>query len=132
VRDGWVRIRTDGESTPHLDSLLEESSRLDRDQAVKLLQANRVSAVAVRSVVEFSEDPELAASGLLHRDPRPGREHWVTPGRHARFSRTERDDTLVAPALGQHTRSILREADIPSERIDELVSSGVVAEERRR
>ena len=70
---------------------------------------------------------QLTAADALHSDTRPGREGWYTVGRHARFSRTERSGTLVAPALGQHTREVLAEAGFTEDKIEALLTSGAAA-----
>ena len=49
----------------------------------------------------------------------------MTAGRHARFSRTERGGTLVAPALGEHTDEVLAESGYEKERIEALLDAGV-------
>jgi crotonobetainyl-CoA:carnitine CoA-transferase CaiB-like acyl-CoA transferase len=62
---------------------------------------------------------------VLHRDPRPKRESWFTAGRHAAFSRTPREGTLVSPSLGEHTREVLLEAGFDAARVEALISNGV-------
>ena len=66
----------------------------------------------------------LVAADALHHDTRPGRESWWTVGRHARFSRTERTGTLVAPSLGEHTREVLADAGFTDDEIEGLLASG--------
>jgi crotonobetainyl-CoA:carnitine CoA-transferase CaiB-like acyl-CoA transferase len=122
--DGWVRAVA-GAASPLLDDI--RSCR--REDAVARLGTAGIPAASARRTAELAEDPELRAFEVLHADPRPGRESWVTAGRHARFSRTERSGTLVSPALGEHTDEVLAEAGMTSGEIDELVEAGAA---RRR
>jgi crotonobetainyl-CoA:carnitine CoA-transferase CaiB-like acyl-CoA transferase len=82
----------------------DDCYKRDGDGWVRVQGQSRAPA---RRTLELAEDEELFEYGVLHRDPRPGRETWVTAGRYAHFSRTERKDTLVAPALGEHTEELL-------------------------
>jgi crotonobetainyl-CoA:carnitine CoA-transferase CaiB-like acyl-CoA transferase len=97
VADGWIRVR---------GLAVDPSWRTrTREDVVAELTAARVPAAPAmrpRELVDL-----LVAADALHHDTRPGREHWMTVGRHARFSRTERAGTLVAPSLGQHTDEVL-------------------------
>jgi crotonobetainyl-CoA:carnitine CoA-transferase CaiB-like acyl-CoA transferase len=117
VADGWVRVR----------GAVADPSWANRTRAdvVASLTASGVPAAAAQTMRELVAVPAVAAADAFHHDPRPGREQWLTPGRHARFSRTERAGTLVAPALGEHTREVLSEAGIHDEEIERLVHSGV-------
>jgi crotonobetainyl-CoA:carnitine CoA-transferase CaiB-like acyl-CoA transferase len=67
-----------------------------------------------REMVVELEQPELGAVRLL--------------GMPVKFSRTPGDATRPAPALGEHTREVLKAAGYDTAEIDELVSSGAAAE----
>ena len=114
VSDGWVRVR--GRAA---DASWPARTRAE---VVAALTAEGVDAAPACSPKELVD--LLAATDALQRDTRPGREGWWTVGRHARFSRTERTGTLVAPALGEHTRAVLAEAGLTDDEIDALVASG--------
>jgi crotonobetainyl-CoA:carnitine CoA-transferase CaiB-like acyl-CoA transferase len=114
VADGWVRVRGRGFDPSW--------STMDRDAVVASLTTEGVPAAGALSARELAD--ELVAADGLHHDTRPGRETWFTPGRHARFSRTERTGTLVAPSLGQHTREVLAEAGFTDDEVESLLSSG--------
>ena len=118
VSDGWVRVVGGG---------ADDIAGLARNEAVDRLTSAGTPAAPARTVVELCRDTDLLDFEVLHPDPRPGRERWWTPGRHARFSRTERTGTLVAPQLGAHTREVLAEAGLPSADVDALVDAGIVA-----
>jgi crotonobetainyl-CoA:carnitine CoA-transferase CaiB-like acyl-CoA transferase len=114
VAEGWVRVRGRGFDPSW--------STMDRDAVVASLTTEGVPAAGALSARELAD--ELVAADGLHHDTRPGRETWFTPGRHARFSRTERTGTLVAPSLGQHTREVLAEAGFTDDEVESLLSSG--------
>ena len=115
--DGWVRVR--GRVA---DARWATRSR--RELVAELTEAgiDAAPACAPKELVEV-----LVAEDALQRDTRPGREGWWTVGRHARFSRTERNDTLVAPSLGEHTREVLSEAGFTDGDIEALLTSGAAA-----
>lgn len=121
--DGWIRV--DGDRDPA--ALAVHIGALPAAEAVDRLAQEGVAAVAVPSVRDLARHPELAPLGLLHPDPRPGRESWWTPGRQVLFSRTPRTGTLVAPGLGEHTREVLLAAGLTPDQIDALVAAGAAA-----
>jgi crotonobetainyl-CoA:carnitine CoA-transferase CaiB-like acyl-CoA transferase len=114
VADGWVRVRG--------RTFDPAWSSMDRASVVAALTAEGVPAAPALSARELAD--ELVAADGLHHDTRPGRESWWTPGRHARFSRTERTGTLVAPSLGEHTREVLAEAGFTDAEVEALLASG--------
>ncbi|HVF33128.1 MAG TPA: CoA transferase [Acidimicrobiales bacterium] len=115
VADGWVRVQ--GAPAD------EAWATMTRDEVVAACTAAGVPAAAALRPTELAD--AVAAEEVLHRDPRPRRETWWTAGRHARFDRTERTGTLVAPSLGEHTRDVLAEAGFEAERIDALLRDGI-------
>lgn len=117
VADGWVRVR----GVPADPAW----TAMTRQEVVRALAEVGVPAAPAQPVKELRGDAGTVGGDVLHRDPRPKRESWWTAGRHARFSRTEREGTLVAPALGQHTREVLLEAGLGEARVEALVADGV-------
>ncbi len=98
VADGWIRV---------CGATAEASwSQRTRADVIAELTARGIPAVAALTAREIVEHPIEAAAGAFHRDPRPGRERFWTVQRQARFSRTERNDTLVAPRLDEHAAEI--------------------------
>jgi alpha-methylacyl-CoA racemase len=69
--------------------------------------------VRSREMVVELEQPELGPARLL--------------GLPVKLSRTPGDATRPAPALGEHTEEVLRDAGFPSEEIATLIDSGAVA-----
>lgn len=103
VVDGWIRVC----------GAVAEHSWAERTRAdvVAELTDQGVPAVAALSAREIVVDPIEAGADAFRRDPRPGRERFVTVHRQARFSRTERTETLVAPRLDEHGVEIRAEVD---------------------
>ena len=116
VADGWVRVQ--GKDPD------DRWAELARAEVVAECTAAGIPAAPAQRVQELRAELD-PADEVLHRDPRPKRESWWTAGRHARFSRTERTGTLVAPALGEHTREVLLEAGFAPERVEQLLRDGV-------
>lgn len=123
VADGWLRVAA-SEDDVEAKAYVEQIRALTRAEASKLLHAAGIPAKPAVRAADLADDRAAIDAEVLHRDPRPGRESWWTAGRHARFSRTERSGTLLAPALGQHTREVLREVGYADEKIDALITAG--------
>lgn len=103
VADGWIRVRgADAEPS------WAERTRAD---VVAELTDNGTPAVAALTAREIVVDPVEAGADAFRRDPRPGRERFWTVHRQARFSRTERSETLVAPRLDEHATEIRSEVE---------------------
>jgi crotonobetainyl-CoA:carnitine CoA-transferase CaiB-like acyl-CoA transferase len=117
VADGWVRVQ--GRAA---DPSWAGRTREDVVTELTAAGVDAAPACTARELVDV-----LVAAGALHHDTRPGREDWWTVGRHARFSRTERNGTLVAPSLGEHTREVLGEAGFSDDEVEALLASGAAA-----
>jgi len=120
--DGWVRVQADADAGPAVVEVLAMLGELAGAEAVERLTTLGVPAVVARKGPDLALDQELVDLGVLVPDARPERAHWLTTGRHAWFSRTERKDTLTAPSLGEHTREVLLEAGFDAARVEALVA----------
>jgi crotonobetainyl-CoA:carnitine CoA-transferase CaiB-like acyl-CoA transferase len=87
------------------DCCIEPVLDLDESLASELTRA--------RGMVVELDQPEIGPVRLL--------------GMPVKFSRTPGDATRPAPALGEHTEDILREAGIDGEELDALFSCGAAA-----
>ena len=77
---------------------------------------------------EMSDDPQIGAEGIMVE-----LEHEITGpqrvvGPIIELSETPTRARRAAPAVGRHTRELLREFGLPEGEIDALAASGVVAE----
>jgi crotonobetainyl-CoA:carnitine CoA-transferase CaiB-like acyl-CoA transferase len=115
--DGWVRVRGAAFDPAWLT--------MTRDDVVAALTAAGVPAAPALRARELVHQPGVAEADVFHRDPRPKRESWFTAGRHAGFSRTPREGTLVSPALGEHTPAVLLDAGFDAARVEALVAGGI-------
>ncbi len=83
----------------------------------------------VQTVDELPDDPQVQALGVLHlvEDHPAGPFHTVAAPFHIR----DADVTIRgrAPALGEHTRSVLAAAGLTAEQIAQLFAAGVIAGE---
>jgi crotonobetainyl-CoA:carnitine CoA-transferase CaiB-like acyl-CoA transferase len=145
--DGWIRIQATSEQSaaalaqlaglacPDVASgpggglapaLESHFARLSTDDALAQLDAAQIPAARARRCSELPADPQLAqwhvhqsiSSGL-------GGELYAA-GRMARFSRTQRNDALAPPGVGEHTVQLLLEAGLDAEEIGSLIESGAV------
>ena len=140
--DGWVRMQAPDVASLQLAGILAgDSSRSDADLALALAEtfASKTAADVVSRLTEagipaavarmpgdLTEDP--VAQGLeilatLHMlDGTP----YFSANRYARFSRTQVCATFTPPGLGEHSREVLCEAGVASERIEPLLASGAL------
>jgi crotonobetainyl-CoA:carnitine CoA-transferase CaiB-like acyl-CoA transferase len=86
-----------------------------------------VPATAARRPDELPGDEELMAHEAFHEHRRADGRPFFTPGRLARFGRTQETRRLDPPGVGEHTRALLGEAGLPDSEVDALIDSGTVA-----
>jgi alpha-methylacyl-CoA racemase len=87
------------------DAMIEPVLDLDEALGSELVKA--------REMVIEMEQPELGPVRLL--------------GAPVKFSRTPAEPTRPAPALGQHTQDVLREAGLGEDEVADLIDSGAAA-----
>jgi crotonobetainyl-CoA:carnitine CoA-transferase CaiB-like acyl-CoA transferase len=81
----------------------------------------------VKDVSEALSNPHAAHRGMVKEDSHPLCGPFMQLGTALKFSETPIDlQRLPAPALGQHTASILREIGVDSPAIEELRNSGTI------
>ena len=142
--DGWIRLQASRADLPSLQeagllgeaipedeaalakALAEGVGGLQRSEVIARLREAEVPAAPVRLLRELAADPELEGSEVQHLlTPASGDPFW-TAGRYARLSRTQRDDVLGPPGLGEHSVEVLREAGLDEALIRELIAAGTV------
>ena len=145
--DGWIRVQATSEQSagalaqlaglacpdvasgpggglaPALESHL---AGLSTDDALAELDAAQIPAARARRCSELPADPQLA-HWQIHQSISSGlRGELHAAGRMARFSRTQRNDALVPPGVGEHSVQLLLEAGLDAAEIGGLIESGVV------
>ncbi len=85
-----------------------------------------VPASVVNFPEEMSDDPQVAAAGMMAE-----LEHELTGpqrvvGPAVRMSATPTEARLPSPPLARHTREVLREGGVPDEEIDALLAASVI------
>jgi crotonobetainyl-CoA:carnitine CoA-transferase CaiB-like acyl-CoA transferase len=131
----------------HIPELVEMNSERDgharRDEihrlvAAKLLERtsaewldlfdeNGIWAGPVYSYEDIPNDPQVKHNESLLTYEHPTEGTVTTPGFPIKFSKTPSELRYGAPLSGEHTREVLEEIGISSNRVDDLVRAGVIA-----
>ena len=111
-----------GEIVPKLRQALRAHTAREWEK----IFGNRVPCCAVRSIGEMFDHPQAVAERLVAdvRHPRVGAYRGLNPP--IRFSATPEPKAFAAPALGQHTEEVLRDAGYSHAEIAELRELGVI------
>lgn len=111
------------------DAAIDEIARalrvLSRAEAIALLEAHGIIAVPARNISELPDDPLIREGYLTTVKGNTGGDFFV-PQRLARFSRTERSDTLQTAGAGEHTSELLAAANLGPSEIEGAIASGAV------
>jgi crotonobetainyl-CoA:carnitine CoA-transferase CaiB-like acyl-CoA transferase len=91
------------------------------------LEKGDVLCVPVNDFKSLATDPQVQATGLLVDEQHPRAGRFTTLGTAVRFSATPGTRRSPAPALGEHTDTVLREAGLDADRIRDLRGRRVVA-----
>jgi len=96
-------------------------------QIIATLEAADVPCAPVLSRWQMLSDPQVTANQIVHEIDQPG----LGPVRQARaaakFSATPNADIPTAPALGEHTETVLAELGYSDAEIAALITDGVAA-----
>ncbi|MBT9464918.1 MAG: CoA transferase [Hydrogenophaga sp.] len=87
-----------------------------------------VPAGPVHTIGEALSHPQTIARGMVVEVEHPQAGATRAIGCPIHFSASPDRSSTPAPLLGQHTREVLREFDLPEAEIDALVAEGVIAE----
>ncbi|HEY2821217.1 MAG TPA: CoA transferase [Candidatus Acidoferrum sp.] len=127
-RTNALRIANRKSLEPMLESVFSTRSA---GEWVELLQAAGVPSSLVRNFGEVEKHPQSDVRKMFPvlNHPVAG-PHKVT-GTPVKLSDTPGRPNLPAPLLGQHSRSVLKEAfELDDARIDDLIARGIVFESR--
>jgi len=116
----------------NLEPVLEQVfSTRTAGEWVERLQAAGVPSSLVRNFEEVAQHPQSEVRKMFPvLDHLTAGSHKVT-GTPVKLSETPGGPNLPAPLLGQHTRSVLKEAfDLSDAHVDDLIARGIVFESR--
>jgi len=99
-----------------------------REQWQAAFDAAGVPAGPVHTIGEALSHPQTVARGMVVDVEHPQAGATRAIGCPIHFSASPDRSSTPAPLLGQHTREVLREFDLPEAEIDALVAEGVIAE----
>jgi formyl-CoA transferase len=113
--------------TAEIDAVIDGWTRQHALEVVLArMHEAEVPASRVYTIADIAHDPHYAARGNIERIPALGGGTIAAPGIVPKLSATPGRVHHAAPALGQHTRSVLLEAGMPAERIAQLLEDGVI------
>lgn len=103
------------------------------DEAVlKILEAHRVAAAPVMTVIDSVNHPHYKARNMIRTVPDPILGQVMIPGFPLKFSAFPKELEITAPLLGQHGEEILRDRLAISEAdIARLRKQGVLYSENK-
>jgi crotonobetainyl-CoA:carnitine CoA-transferase CaiB-like acyl-CoA transferase len=103
-----------------MDELEKWSRTLTRDECIATLEKHDVPCSAYRTVAEALADPQLAHRGALVEVTDAGGAFKVL-NPPFRMSDSQTKVGKHAPALGEHTRAVLKEAGLDHEAIKKIL-----------
>src|ERR1700761_8449899 len=126
------RFATNTDRVRHIDECdgivatwIAERSLADN---MAVFEAAEVTATPIYEVDQLLDDPHVAARGVLVEAPDEEAGSVVMNNIIPRLSETPGQLRLPAPALGEHSRSILQSIGYDAARIDDLVAAGTIKE----
>jgi crotonobetainyl-CoA:carnitine CoA-transferase CaiB-like acyl-CoA transferase len=127
-----ARFATNSDRMAHLGVLVDLMNAVlrtrTREQWQAAFDAAGVPAGPVHTIGEALSHPQTVARGMVVEVEHPQAGATRAIGCPIHFSASPDRSSTPAPLLGQHTREVLREFDLPEAEIDTLVAEGVIAE----
>jgi crotonobetainyl-CoA:carnitine CoA-transferase CaiB-like acyl-CoA transferase len=108
-----------------VNALVENATRTwQRADLLRALEENGIPAAPVNTVNEYLRNPAVRETGVVRDAQMDGAPDVVVAG--PLFSGLPTADRTAAPALGEHTRTVLAALGLAAERIDALRRSGAI------
>jgi formyl-CoA transferase len=123
-------IEVNAEAAHH--ALRDAFGRIDRDEALRRLEAQDVLAAPVNAYPEVFEDPQLRHNGMVMEAARPEIGPFRLVGPPIKLSATPVTLRNPPPTVGEHNRSVLAAHGFGPEEIDRLRDEGVIGSEVER
>jgi crotonobetainyl-CoA:carnitine CoA-transferase CaiB-like acyl-CoA transferase len=117
------------ENTAELTRILDAAvARFTRDELAARMDAEELAWAPAQTLADVVADPQVLASGAIVETPsRSGEARFAAPGGPVRFAGADDGPKGPSPALGQHSRAVLREAGYADAEIERLLAGGVIA-----
>jgi crotonobetainyl-CoA:carnitine CoA-transferase CaiB-like acyl-CoA transferase len=80
-----------------------------RDEWLRLCADKSIPICAVNTVTEAINDPQMIENDYIVDFEHPNMGHIIIPGFPIHFSQAQINNNLLAPELGEHTNSVLKE-----------------------
>ena len=91
------------------------------------LERADVLCAPVNSFADLPNDPQVQATGMVLEETHPRAGRFTTLGPATRFAATPGTRRTPAPALGEHTDEVLREAGIQPDELQRLRAARILA-----
>jgi crotonobetainyl-CoA:carnitine CoA-transferase CaiB-like acyl-CoA transferase len=127
---GDPRFGTRESRREHREELVARLEPLFRTRAVAewmtRLEAADVLCAPINTYADLDADPQIRATGMFREQEHPRAGRVRTLGSWTRFEKTPGTLRLPAPALGEHSGEVLREAGLGSGEVEQLRQRGIV------
>lgn len=128
------RFRTLAARTRHTDALyafVEQAvSEKTTAEWLELCGQHHIPCMPLLDIDEIEEDPHLSQTGFFREAEHPSEGAYAQVGIPTRFSASPPDVRRHAPALGEHSVAVLREAGFTEAEINALLATGGSADGR--
>lgn len=109
-----------------LEALSEAFGTMTRERAVERLLSAQIVCGAIRSIEDLAEDKDVSAAEILVDVAAAGGGSYTSPGLAFTLDGRRRTNSVAAPAVGEHTRDVLRDLGYPDSGVTALLDRGVV------